>query len=216
MIFAGTMLILSALFLCCYNIAESRRAYNDSQEVLTELKKVIPEPVVEEEYQMMYDPENIPPNPADDLFAPYEEHEEETAVPEPVEINGSYYCGFITLPSLGLELPVVDGWSYAALRNSPCRYSGSAAENDLIIAAHNYNDHFGRIADLNTGDEIMFTDTSGVCTKYTVDNSLYFDGYDIDGMYSGEKEEWDITLFTCTLSGQKRVTIRGVRMEERE
>ncbi|MGB4090509.1 MAG: sortase [Ruminococcus flavefaciens] len=209
----GTMLILSALFLCWYNIKESRRAYDDSQKVLVELKQLIP--VVEEKDEETEFLQQIPAeNPADDLFAPYEEAEAKAPeIPEPIVINGDYYCGYIYLPSLGLELPVADGWSYAALRNTPCRYSGSAAENDMIIAAHNYNDHFGRIGDLDSGDEIVFTDTSGIRHYYEVDFTQYVDGYDVDTMFSGGSSEWDITLFTCTLSGQSRVTVRGTHKE---
>lgn len=214
MIICGTMLILSALFLCWYNIKENRRAYEDSQKVLVELKQLIP---VVEEREEKHDitPEIPTSNPADDLFAPYEEKAEEAPViPDPIELDGTYYCGYITLPTLGLELPVVDGWSYAALRNSPCRYSGSAAENNIIIAAHNYNDHFGHIGDLDSGDEIVFTDTSGIRHYYEVDFTQYVDGYDIDSMFRGESEDWDITLFTCTLSGQSRVTVRGMRADD--
>ena len=118
MIILGTMLILSALFLCCYNVSESRRAYQESQEVLTELTELIPAP--EEKEEPVTQPA-VTGNPADDLFAPFEEHEEETEadIPAPIEIDGSYYCGYISLPTLGLELPVVDGWSYEALRTSP-------------------------------------------------------------------------------------------------
>ena len=147
MIIFGTMLILSALFLCWYNIKENRRAYEDSQKVLVELKQLIP--VVEEKDEKEEIIAEIPAvNPADDLFAPYEEKKEETPViPEPIELDGTYYCGYITLPTLGLELPVVDGWSYAALRNAPCRYSGSAAENDIIIAGtmEAYNIHYAGV-----------------------------------------------------------------------
>ena len=34
----GTMLILSALFLCVYNLRENNKAFEQSQEVLSELK----------------------------------------------------------------------------------------------------------------------------------------------------------------------------------
>ncbi|MBR1824584.1 MAG: sortase [Ruminococcus sp.] len=215
-IITGTMLILSALFLCVYNLRQSNKAFEQSQEVLTELKELIPEPVTEAADEEV--PTDAPysedfVNPADDLFAPYEEQEEEEEAPQPpapVELDGSYYCGYITLPALGLELPVVDGWSYEALRYSPCRYSGNAEEKNMIVAAHNYNNHFGRIGSLNTGDEVIFTDTAGVQHFYEVDYTQYVDGYDVDGMFSGQDEEWDLTIFTCTLSGQSRVTVRCV------
>ena len=32
-------------------------------------------------------------------------------------------------------------WSYPSLKKAPCRYTGSAEENSLIIAAHNYKRH---------------------------------------------------------------------------
>ena len=89
-------------------------------------------------------------------------------------------------------------------------------ENDIIIAAHNYNDHFGHIGDLDSGDEMIFTDTDGISHHYEVDFTQYVDGYDVDAMYRGESNDWDITLFTCTLSGQSRVTVRGLRVENEE
>ena len=211
---AGTMLMLSALFLCLYNMRQSNKAFEQSQEVVTELKELITEPEVTESQNVETTEDREFLNPADDLFAPYEEEETTAAeVPAPIELDGRYYCGYITLPALGLELPVTDGWSYEALKYSPCRYSGSAAERNMIIAAHNYNSHFGRIEGLNSGDEIIFTDTDGVHHYYEVDNIQYVDGSDIDGMFSGQTEQWDITLFTCTLSGRSRVTVRAVLSE---
>lgn len=217
LIVTGTMLILSALFLCLYNINESNKAYEQSQKVLSELKQLIPEPVPQEESEKADNKKDeIIQNPADDLFAAYEDKEEEIEKAQPMLINGGYYCGFITLPSLNLELPVADGWSYQALKNSPCRYSGSAEEDNIIIAAHNYNTHFGRIGTLNSGDEIVFTDTNGEVHRFEVNNTQYIDGYDKEGMFSGNEDEWDITLFTCTLNGVSRVTVRGSRIETEE
>ena len=40
--------------------------------------------------------------------------------------------------------------------------------------------------------------------------SLSLTGYDIDAMFSGQEDQWDITLFTCTLNGQSRVTVRAL------
>ncbi len=38
-------------------------------------------------------------------------------------------------------------------------------------------------------------------------------GTDIAQMTSGDAESWDLTLFTCTLSGQSRVTVRAALAE---
>ena len=220
----GTMLILSALFLCIYNIRESRKAYEISQENLSELKKLIPESPKENtdifEYEI----------PEDDLFAPYEEKETEPYQEKIYEdvprdddeesemtyiiVNEYYYCGYISLPSLGIELPVLDGWNYPNLQISPCLYSGNPQDNNMIIAAHNYSNHFGQIEDLNSDDEIYFTDCEGKTYGYTVVNTEYIGGYDVESMFRGSENDWDLTLFTCTFDGRTRVTVRAQRINQ--
>ena len=55
-----------------------------------------------------------------------------------VEINGQECIGTLEIPSLGLKFPVISEWSDEKLKKAPCRYSGSAYLNNLIIAGHNY------------------------------------------------------------------------------
>ena len=107
-------------------------------------------------------------------------------------------------------------WSYERLKTSPCRYSGTVEGRDIIIAAHNYNSHFGRIKELSQGDEIWFTTADGMQYFYRVDYTENVDGYDVDHMLSGGSSDWDMTLFTCTLSGQSRVTVRASFEETEE
>ena len=199
LIFTGILMLIAAAALCVFNIIQDKRAYEKSQNVLTELKRHIPEPTEEI-------PQETTENPADDLFLPYEQVKEEPAV---INVDGTNYCGYISLPSLGLELPVIDSWSYDALEISPCRFSGTASGNDLIIAAHNYNSHFGRIDELENGAEFCFIDTAGHIYRYKAEDIRVLDGSDSEGMFAGGGSEWDITLFTCTLSGQARVAVRG-------
>ena len=201
LIATGTALILSALFLCLYNVKENERAARQSESTLAELIDAIPEPTAATS--------TMPAVTAEpDLFAPYESTTT-TAPPLPtIELNGQYYCGYITLPTLGVELPVVNELSYPALRNSPCRYSGTVSGGDLVIAAHNYSSHFGRIKELADGDEVLFTDCEGICTRYAVISSESVDGADISSMLGGNGEEWQLTLFTCDFSGRSRVTVR--------
>lgn len=201
----GILLLCGAVGLVAYNMYQSNAAFEKSQEVMTELRQLIPEPSA---YTGTAAAGTEPPS--DDLFAQYEEP---TMAPPPemhnVTVDGENYCGYITLPTLGLELPVMSGWSYERLRTSPCRYSGTVEGRDMIIAAHNYNSHFGRIKELSQGDEIWFTDADGIQYRYRVDYTENIDGYDVDQMFSGQASDWDMTLFTCTLSGQSRVTVRA-------
>jgi sortase A len=96
-------------------------------------------------------------------------------------------------------------WSYPNLRISPCRYTGSAYKNNLIIAAHNYESHFGNLKYLNAGDEITFTDVDGNVFNYVVAEIEQLNPTAIEQMESGD---WALTLFTCTIGGSYRVTVR--------
>ena len=40
-----------------------------------------------------------------------------------------------SIPSIGLELPVMDQWSYAGLKIAPGRYSGTTYADDLVMEA---------------------------------------------------------------------------------
>ena len=99
-------------------------------------------------------------------------------------------------------------WSYPALKTSPCRYAGTP-EAGLVIAAHNYEQHFARLNLLTAGDAVEFTDVSGTAHRYTVMQVETLAPTAVEEMTGGD---WNLTLFTCTYSGQARVTVRCVKM----
>ena len=77
------------------------------------------------------------------------------------QVDGHDCIGVLSIPVLELELPVLTDWSYAKLKIAPCHYFGSYYEKDFVIAAHNYQSHFGRLSELQSKDLILFTDLSG-------------------------------------------------------
>lgn len=125
-------------------------------------------------------------------------------------VDGYSYIGILTIPSLGLELPVMSDWSYPQLRIAPCRYSGSVASKDLVIAAHNYSRHFGSIKDLEAGDSVYFTEMDGTVTSYEVEEVDVLNPTAVEEMTDSG---FPLTLFTCTYGGQSRVTVRCVFSE---
>jgi len=204
----GTVLIIAALFLCLYNAEENKRAGEEAGNTLSELIEAIPEPTQKPTETAVIT------TAEPDLYAQYETTTT-TAPPLPtIELNGRLYCGYITISALDLELPVANELDYNVLRTSPCRYRGTAEGGDLIIAAHNYNSHFGKLKDLSEGDEIMFTDCEGTQHLYSVISIESVGGTDIDSMLAGSTEDWQLTLFTCDLSGRSRVTIRARHIEK--
>ena len=126
-----------------------------------------------------------------------------------VVIDGYAYIGYLSIPSLGLELPVMSEWDYTRLKIAPCRYAGSVKTDNLVIAAHNYRRHFGPIKKLAIGDEVYFTDVDGIVFCYEVVEMVTLSPTAVEEMSAGD---YDLTLFTCTYGGQSRVTVRCDRM----
>lgn len=128
-------------------------------------------------------------------------------------IDGVEYLGTLEVPALNLKLPVARDWDYNRLNMSPCRYSGLYTTHDLVICAHNYTTHFGPIENVDIGADVYFTTVGGKRIHYVVGNRETLEPTAIQQMIENEnnserKDEWDLTLFTCTLDGQARVAVR--------
>jgi sortase A len=131
-------------------------------------------------------------------------------------VDGVQYLGTLEIPSLNIKLPVAREWSYEQLNISPARYSGSYSTNDLVICAHNYATHFGPIENVDIGADVYFTPVGGQRIHYVVGNRETLEPTAIQQMVendnnSDRKDKWDMTLFTCTLDGQARVSVRCLR-----
>ncbi len=135
----------------------------------------------------------------------------ESADTESVEIDGYAYIGYITIPDLNLELPVMSDWDNTRMKLSPCRYAGTVKTDDLVIAGHNYTKHFGRLSKLSQGDKIYFTDMHGNRYCYAVQAIEALAPTAVKEMTSGE---FALTLFTCNYSGQSRIAVRCNRVSE--
>ena len=207
LILTGLLLVAAALFLAAYNLYDEARAKRSATEIMASLEADIPGVLSPEPFEITEET-----NTAALL--------EEVEIPDyllnpdmemPVEnIDGIDYIGVLRIPTLELELPIISEWSYQKLKIAPCRYSGSAYQDDLIIAANNYISHFGNLKNLREGDTATFTDMDGNVFTYEMVELEILQPTDIEGMESGE---WDLTLFTCTIGGSSRVTARFERVE---
>ena len=140
---------------------------------------------------------------------------EESPQGESAQINWNGYdlMGVLRIPCLDLELPVMSTWDYDLVKISPCRYSGSVEENDLILLAHNYKRHFGPLKKLELGDELQITDVDGGVTAYTVAQLETLKNTELDRLTSSAHP---LTLFTCTSGGQARLVVRCDRLQTAE
>lgn len=191
----GILLVVAAGGLFLYNHAEASKAAKASEDIMPKLAEQIPlqpmEPISSEQ------PKETTDTPSDRMPT--------------VEIDGYEYIGYLYIPTLELELPVMDEWDYARLKISPCRYYGSVYTDDFVIAGHNYSRHFGKLSTLSIGDTVWFTAMDGTVYIYRVGEIETLSPAATEKMIVSD---WDLSLYTCTPGGAKRVTIRCEKVDK--
>lgn len=184
----GLSFLFCAGYLVAGNYLEDQKAGDYVEQVDRELERQIRESPMAE---YLSNPEFIPDYKIDP----------EMSMPV-VTIDGLDYIGQLEIPALNLTLAVQDSWSYPGLKKSPCRYTGSAYLDDMTIAAHNYQAHFGGLKNLETGDAVIFTDMDGNVFNYEISLVTEIDPSPVEQVtVSGH----DLVLFTCTLGGATRI-----------
>ena len=209
----GLLLLAAALLLTLYNIWDSHRAGEAAQEAAASLVAMLPAETLPEPEIAAANPteqaSEPEPIPTEQEELPLEAIHQQREMPT-MELSGYDYIGVLEVPSLELSLPVMDQWDYDRLKISPCRFSGNVYEDDLVICGHNYSQHFGPLKYLPLGTEVSFTDAEGNVFRYAVASFDTLGPNDVQRMITGD---WDLTLFTCNVSGQTRCAIRCDRIE---
>lgn len=183
---AGVILVIAAIGLFLYNQWDAARADKAAQDALEKIQQTI----------------------TDNFSAPDEP--ESAYAMKTLEIDGYEYIGFLTLPSLDLTLPVMAEWDYTRMKLAPCLYYGSVKSDDMVIAGHGYQRHFGRLKALKVGDEICFTDADNKQYRYVVGAMEVLPPTATEEMINSD---FDLSLYTCTYGGQERLTVRCQRIE---
>ena len=193
-ILIGTALISGALYLFLANDKEDQNALEHAQNLM---------PIIYDEIQNNDQPDDsrleILENTPVELLTPEDIYMTEK------EINGYNYIGYLEIQDLGIVLPVMSDWSNRQLQIAPCRYSGTVRGEDLVIMAHNYKSHFGYLAKLTQGSQVIFTDMDGVVWRYEVVVTDILPANAVEEMTAGE---YDLTLFTCATNRTHRITVR--------
>ena len=179
---AGIILIGFAAVLLVYNNYENQKAQEYSGRLIHSIK------------------EDIASNELKDKIT--DPFDEEMTVKE---IDGYGYIGYLSVPALNIDLPVMSEWDYGRLKISPCRYYGSTKTDNLVVAAHNYRAHFGYLGNLKPGDTVVFTDMDAVTHNYKVDSVDLLMPTDVDKVKDAGD---DLILYTCTYGGKKRIIVR--------
>lgn len=178
----GVLFIGFAMGLLIYNNYESRSAQKSSDILMESIRLNIAENELR-----------------DNITDPFDE---EMKIKE---IDGYGYIGYLSLPALNLDLPVMSEWDYGRLKISPCRYYGSTKTDNLVVAAHNYRYHFGYLGRLKPDDIIIFTDMDAEISRYRVTSVELLMPTDVDKVKDAGD---DLILYTCTYGGEKRIIVR--------
>ena len=194
----GSALVLAAVCLYVYDRLEDARAGARAASAVSRLRQSQSIAAVSEAEPPADSAESLPTEDED------EEPEPEPASETPASSVEREYLGVLTIPALGLELPVQTEWSKANLEVSPCRQCGSTAGGDLVIAAHNYKSHFGRLSSLSEGDEVRFTSQDGAEAVYTVERTAQVSPEEPEALREGG---CPLVLYTCTPGGKARVVV---------
>ena len=180
---AGAVLIISALLLFVHNRQEDAQAGQEAESLLESVEAVI-------EAQAVRKPSPSPgvsPSPAP----------VDPTMPT-VPIDGYEYIGY------------VEG-DYDRLKIAPCRQFGSTRTDDLVIAAHNFESHFGRLKELTGGETVIFTDMDGVVSTYSVTRLETLNPNSVEAV---QNSGHDLVLYTCTKGGKTRVTVFCDRVDD--
>lgn len=194
----GVLCMIGALGLLLSNQREAEQARQDSEEVMVRLESAIEENLATQESNPQEETYPVVPG------TPLEMLDPELLEMTEVEINGNRYIGYLNIPALKLELPVMADWSYDKLQIAPCRFQGTIKEGNLVLMAHNYQHHFGTINQLQPGDELAFVDMDNVVTVYQVVATDVVAPTAVEEVTAGD---FDLTLFTCTYGGRTRVVV---------
>ena len=191
----GAVLIISALLLLILNQKASENAGQQAETILLQVQSAISQRA--ETATEPVEPE-----------AATEPTERATGVELPempvVELDGYGYIGYLSIPALGLELPVMADWDYDRLRRAPCRQFGSTVTDDLVIAAHNYVSHFAKLYTLTEGAAIRFTDMNGQVHTYAVAEVVRLESTAVEAVQNSGHA---LVLYTCTYGGDDRVVL---------
>lgn len=190
----GAVLLIAALLLFLHNRNEDISAGLEAESQLVEIQSIIPR---REEETRQTEPDETAPTLSPEMPV--------------IEIDGYGYVGYLSIPALELELPVMAEWDYERLRIAPCRQFGSSRTDDLVIAAHNYASHFGNLKKLEIGSAVNFTDMEGIENRYEVRSVETLQPTAVD---TAQNSGYDLVLYTCTPGGASRVVAFCERREE--
>lgn len=194
------LLLLGAALLCAALLlaAKNRREETSAGEAAAALLIQAEQTIAQHTASPVSSPPAAPSSAVEETLSP-SPSASPSAAPE-----GPAFLGVLSVPAVSLTVPVLAEWSYYHLTLAPCRDCGSVETGDLVIAAHNYDTHFGRLSRIAPGDSVYFTDMAGSTTEYAAASVEQRDPSDAEGV---RDSGYPLVLYTCSWDCTARVTV---------
>ena len=194
------LLLLGAALLCAALLlaAKNRREETSAGEAAAALLVQAEQTIAQHAAPPAAVPTPAPSSAAEETLSPSPSASPSAAPEDPA------FLGVLSVPAVSLTVPVLAEWSYYHLTLAPCRDCGSVETGDLVIAAHNYDTHFGRLSRIAPGDSVYFTDMAGSTTEYAAASVEQRDPSDAEGV---RDSGYPLVLYTCSWDCTARVTI---------
>ena len=141
--------------------------------------------------------------------------EKKLVVKKAIAPNGKKYdtIAYLSIPSLGIEYPVLATTTTELLKVSLNKYWGPNPNQvgNLCIVGHNYRNSrfFSKVPNLVEGDSIDITDLSGKTITYKVYSKYEVDPSDVSCTTQLTNGRREITLITCTDDSKYRVVVKA-------
>ena len=120
----------------------------------------------------------------------------------------------LSIPAIELNAPVLPKTTkeYLSIALTQIKKNQIPGQGNFTIAGHNssvYGRHFNRLHEVEIGDEIRLIDGENVFT-YQIDSKKVITPSEVD-VLNDHPTKNEITLITCTVTGTKRLIVKGHR-----
>lgn len=143
------------------------------------------------------------------------ETEEDESIPY-IEYDGYQVIGTVKIDKIGIEYPILVESTAESLEKSITRVGNGKVNEigNLSLAGHNYIDGsmFGKIDELEIGDEINILDLHGNEITYDIFNIYITNPNDVNVLEARENDKREVTLITCTNGNKNRLIIKAREM----
>lgn len=213
MLFAGVCGLLYPSVSQYWNSKTQTRAIDNYQDILNSLK--------EEDYDAFFQEAHTYNAQLNELSAPLLEYRQLDGYNNILNINGNGIMGYVSIPKLGVEIPIYHGISSEVLNVACGHLEGTSLpvggeSTHCILSAHRGLPHARLFTDLDKmelGDTFQITVLNQMLT-YQVDQIKVVRPDEINDIQIIAGEDL-CTLLTCTPYGinSHRLLVRGTRIE---